>query len=143
MNGDEIGRDHPLAKVLGGRALPRAVLISRDGETVRSLEGKISASKLFSAMTQIVRGETKRDLGKFTNDMRKLLNDLEEIARDRQQLERKTAKTLEKGPNPAQARELQRDQEELEKKRAEIAKRMEELLAQTLPEKEEQAAKND
>lgn len=143
INGDEIGKEHPLAKMLGGKDLPRAVLISRDGETVKKLEGKISATRLFAAMTEIVKGDCKRDLGKFTSDMRKLLNDLEEVARDKQQLERKTAKALEKGGNVAAAKEVKKDQELLDKKREELAKRMEDLLAQTLPEKEDQAAKND
>lgn len=143
INGDQIGKDHPLAKMIGGKSLPRAVLISRDGEVVRKLEGKISATRLFLAMSDIVKNDCKCDLGKFTSDMRKVLNDLEEIARDKQNLERKTAKALEKGGSPADAKEIKQDQESLDKKREQIAKRMEELLSQTLPEKTDQAAKND
>lgn len=130
---DEIAKEHPLADLIGGQAMPRVVLISRDGKTAKKLEGRIGATGLFSAMSAVVAEDCNRKLDTFVREMRKVLNDLEEVARDRNQLERKTNSMLKKGNDVKAAKEVKKDQELLEKKKAEMAQRLEELLRWTVP----------
>ncbi len=128
----EIGPNHPLRKILSGRKLPRVVLLSMDGKTRKKLEGKISATRLFGAMSSIVRKDFKRSLGTFVSRMRKLLNKLDSLSNDRRKLDNRKAAALVKGRTRT-LKKLKMQEEALEARKKVLVKKMEILLSWTTP----------
>ena len=126
----EIGPNHPLRKLSSGRKLPRAVLMSMDGKTVKKLEGKFSATRLFGAMSSIVRRDFKRSLGTFVSRMRKLLNSLDALSNDRRKLDYRKAVALEKG-RTGKLKALKKKEQALDAKKQALVKKMELLLSWT------------
>ncbi len=128
----EIGSNHPLRKIVSGKKLPRVVLLSLNGKTVKKLEGKITATRLFSAMKSIVRKDFKRSLGTFVSRMRKLLNSLDALSNDRRKLDYRKALALEKG-SKGRLKRLKKQEEILEARKQALVKKMEILLSWTAP----------
>ena len=138
----QITRSHPLYKLVGGRKLPRIVLISMDGKTHRKMEGRISAGRLFGAMKSIVRKDYKRNLGTFATKMRKLLNEIDKLEGEKKRLENKKALASKKSKKGAKTRLLEKKEALLESKSKALTEKMKELLAWTVP-PQEKTAKND
>ena len=132
-----ISKASPLEKIIGGKRLPRIVLLSLDGKTFKKAEGKVSPSKLFSMMKTIVRKDFKRNLGTFVSKMRKMLNMIDKFAIEKQNLERKKQALMSKSKITKSALKTIKKQENLiETKRKEIGKKLQTLLDWTkLPEK--------
>jgi len=126
----EIGPTHPLHKVTKGRKLPRVVLLSMDGKTVKKLEGKFSATRLFGSMSSIVRKDFKRSLGTFVSRMRKLLNTLDALSNNRRKLDYRKAIALAKG-RTGKLKALKRQEQALDAKKQALVKKMEILLSWT------------
>ncbi len=142
VSAGEITKSHPLYKIVGGRRLPRIVLLSRDGKTHRKLEGRISAGRLFGAMSSIVRKDYKRSLGSFATKMRKLLNELDKLEGAKRRLENQAADLSKKGRKSSKAKLLAKKEALLETKTKALEEKMKELLAWTVP-PSEKTAKND
>ncbi|GEM_PF-5395626 len=139
----EIPKSHPLYKIVGGRRLPRVVLLSMDGKTYKKLEGRISAGRLFGAMRSIVRKDFKRSLGSFATKMRKLLNQLDKLEGEKRRLENQVAASAtKKGRKSPKAKMLAKKEALVEAKTKALAEKMKELLAWTVP-PQEKTAKND
>lgn len=138
----QIARSHPLYKIVGGRKLPRIVLISMDGKTHKKMEGRISASRLFGAMKSIVRKDFKRNLGSFATKMRKILNDLDKLDGEKRRLENQKAMAAKKGSKGGKKKLLEKKEALLEEKTKALSEKMKELLAWTVP-PQEKTAKND
>ena len=128
----EIGPNHPLRKLASGRRLPRVVLLSLDGKSVKKLEGRISATRLFSAMSSIVRKDFKRSLGSFVSKARKLLNLLDALSGDRRKLEIRKAQALAKN-RTSLLKSLKKKERALTAREEEARRKLRLLLSWTVP----------
>jgi len=142
IEAEKISRSHPLFKLIGGKKLPRIVLISMDGKTHKKMEGRVSAGRLFAAMKSIVRKDFKRNLGAFATKMRKILNEIDKLEGEKRRLENQQALAAKKGSKNAKAKLLEKKKALLESKAKALTERMKDLLAWTVP-PEEKTAKND
>ncbi len=142
VEADQITRSHPLYKIVGGRKLPRIVIISLDGKTHKKLEGRISAGRLFGAMKSIVRKDFKRSLGSFVNKMRKCLNELDKLESEKRRLENQKALAAKKGPKSSKVKLLAKKEALLAAKTKALGEKMKELLAWTVPPGEKTAKKD-
>ncbi len=142
VNATEITKSHPLYRILGGRRLPRIVLLSMDGKTHRKLEGRISAGKLFSAMSAVVRKDFKRSLGSFATKMRKLLNELDKLESEKRRLENQKALAAKKGKKSSRAKLLAKKEALLQTRAKALSDKLKNLLAWTVPPPEKTAKNN-
>ncbi len=117
-DGNQISSDHPFAKWIGGKDLPRIVLFSSVGEEVGKLEGRASPSKLFALMKKAAARDFKTNVDRFVKDYQKILTELDKISALQQAAATKEARDISAS-----------EQRKLEKKKQELAKNEEELRA--------------
>lgn len=95
MKGDKVSKDHPHWPTLGGKSLPRVVVIDASGKKAGVLEGnELSASNLFKSMKKAASKTYKADLDKVVKDTRSLLDEMDQIEAKQKLLveQKKTAK---------------------------------------------------
>jgi hypothetical protein len=110
IKGDRISKEHPHWRTLGGKSLPRLVVVDTSGKKVGGLEGNdlTSASKLFKLMQKASAKTYRNDLEKVVKESRSLLDDMDRI-------EAKLAQVAEqrKSASGAKDRALEQEQSEL------------------------------
>lgn len=80
LKGDRIGKENPHWVTLGGRELPRVVVVDTAGKKISALEGKdLSASSLFKQMRKAAAKTYKADLEKVVKESRALLDEMDRI----------------------------------------------------------------
>ena len=115
-NGDQITRDHPFHRWIGGNQLPRFVVFTSDGQKVGKLEGRASPSKLYGLMKKAAVKEYVVNLDRTIKDYQKILTALDRLSVLQSSLVSKEGRDVN-----------QREQKQIEKKRAELAKEEEQL----------------
>jgi hypothetical protein len=122
MTAEEASENRLLADV--GKKYPRMIFLSRAYEVEKVVEGKISSSKLYSAMKKVAGGAYKGNFDKNVKAVIKLLGEFDKIANERKIIEEKEAK----GPKPAEAKKLAKELEELEEREKEALEKRKDLL---------------
>ena len=95
LKGDKVSKDHPHWATLGGKALPRVVVVDAAGNKSGELEGtELSASNLFKVMKKAASKTYKTDLDKVVKETRSLLDEMDRIEAKQKLLveQKKTAK---------------------------------------------------
>ena len=122
MSAEQAEADPLLAEA--GKKLPRMVFITPEYEVAAVVEGKISSSKLYSAMKKTAKKSYKGNFDKNVKSVIKLLGKLDKIANDRKVLTQKE----QKDPKPAELKKIAKEKEALEKEEQEILDKRRELL---------------
>jgi len=115
-DGYTISKDHPYARFIGGKKLPRFVLFSSNGTKVGKLEGKASPSKLFALMKKTGKRDYKTNVDTFVKDYQKVLTALDKLDTLKQAVAAKEARDITK----AEKRKLEKKQEEIAKEEEDI-----------------------
>lgn len=117
-DGQQITKDHPFYRWIGGRQTPRFILFTSAGDRVGKLEGRASPSKLYALMKKTAVRDFKVNVDRFVKDYQKVLTSLDKINTLKMALAQKESRKLTK----AQSKDL-------EKKKTEIAADEEDLRA--------------
>ena len=107
-----------------GKKTPRMVLVTPDWKVTKVVEGKISSSKLFSAMKKTAAKSYKSKFDKDVKSVIKILGELDKIANEKSRIEEKEKGEL----KPAEAKKLAKEREALEKHEQEVLEKRKELL---------------
>jgi hypothetical protein len=95
VKGDKVTEGHPFWKVLGGKELPRMVVVDADGKKVGSCEGKqVSSSKVFALMKRAAARTYKTDLEMVVKETKTILTDIDQIEAKRTALATKREKSV-------------------------------------------------
>jgi hypothetical protein len=117
-------RDENVA--LGGKDLPRAIVVDTAGQKVGGLEGNdLSASGLFKLMKKASARTFKTDLEKVVKESRSLLDEMDQVEAKQKLLEERK-KTAKQGSEKAIAEEearLAQQMNDIEAREAELLKR--------------------
>ena len=128
VEGSTIDENHPFADVLGGRQLPRMVVLSPDGERIGAQEAsEISASKLYTLMKRATKSAYKTNIDKYTKEYVKLLAVIDKIEGKKETLATRIANSADE--HKAKQRKLDKEAEKLAKEEEEMLEREQELLA--------------
>ncbi|MSR47055.1 MAG: hypothetical protein EXS13_08320 [Planctomycetes bacterium] len=95
LKGDKITKSHAFWNTIGGKELPRVVIIDATGRKAGDLEGgDLSASSLFKVMKKAASKTYKTDLDKVVKSTRELLDEMDQIEAKQKLLleQKKTAK---------------------------------------------------
>ncbi len=94
MNGNKVDQNHPYWKILGGKSLPRMVVVDTEGAKVGSVEGQdVSPSKLFTLMKRAAAKTYKTDLETMVKESKTILTEIDQIEAKRAALATKKAKS--------------------------------------------------
>ena len=94
MNGNKVTETHPYWKILGGKQLPRMVVVDTTGAKIGSVEGQdISPSKLFTLMKRAAAKTYKNDLETVVKESKTILTEIDQIEAKRAALATKKAKS--------------------------------------------------
>jgi hypothetical protein len=92
MNGNKVKENHPFAKLLGGKALPRMIVLDQTGAKVGSVEGQdLSPSKVFGLMNRAASKTYKTPLETMVKETKTILTEIDQIEAKRAALETKKA----------------------------------------------------
>lgn len=92
LDGNKVNENHPYWKILGGKQLPRMVVVDQAGAKVGSVEGQdISPSKLFSLMKRAASRTYKTDLDAVVKQTKTILTEIDQIEAKKAALETKKA----------------------------------------------------
>jgi len=121
LGSEKLKADHPLAKLVKGRSLPRIVLVPRDKSRPRVLEGRrIKASTLYGNMRRVSNKFCKTRLDKYVSGMRDILNELDKL----DQKKKKHAADKKRGRADARDKqEIDQLEEMIEKAEAQLTKK--------------------
>ena len=127
VDGSRITRDHAYADILGGRELPRLVVVGADGKKVGSTEGKVSASEVYSLMKRAASRVYKTQIDSYIKDYQKVLTEIDKIESAKKVLatQRETSGNVSK----SKAAKWDREEAEMAKKESELLDQEKELLA--------------
>ena len=117
-DGDQITKDHPYYRWIGGRELPRFVVFTSGGDKVGKLEGRASPSKLYGLMKKAIAKDYVVNLDRTIKDYQKILTSLDRLSVLKSSLSSKEGRT-----------NNQNEQRKIERKKAALAKEEEELRA--------------
>lgn len=119
MKGDRISKDHPHWATLGGRDLPRAIVVDATGHKVGELEGKeLSASNLFRTMKKAASKTYRADLDRVVKETRDLLDEMDRVEAKQQRVAEQK-----KAASGAKLEALEAEEAELSKQLVEIRER--------------------
>jgi len=122
ISSEDAANDRILADT--GKKFPRMVLLSPEYDVVKTLEGKISSSSLFSAMKATAKKSYEGNFEKNVKDLIKLLGEFDKIANERDVLKQKE----ERGVNDAEAKRIAKEREELDEREKKANEERDELL---------------
>lgn len=122
ISAEDAAQDRLLADT--GTEFPRMVLITPDYEVVKTLEGKISGAKLFSAMKATAKKSYECNFERSVKDVIKLLGEFDKIANERKVLEEKEAR----GVNAAEAKKIAKEREDLDEREKKANEERDSLL---------------
>ncbi len=129
LRGDRISKDHPYWATLGGKSLPRVIVVDAAGDKTAALDGKeISATNLFKAMKKAAAKTFKTDLEKVVKDTRALLDEMDQIEAKQRVLaeKKKTAKAGEEKQIAAEEEKLALALRDVQERDAELLKKISE-----------------
>ncbi|MSR47056.1 MAG: hypothetical protein EXS13_08325 [Planctomycetes bacterium] len=112
INGNKIKENNPFWKILGGKQLPRMVVVDAAGAKVGSVEGQdISPSKVFALMKRGASKIYKTDLETIVKESKTILTEIDQIEAKRSALETKKSKsTANKGAEWAKEEKVLNEQ---------------------------------
>jgi hypothetical protein len=114
MNGNKVNDRHQYWKTIGGKDLPRFVVVDTTGQKVGSVEGKdVSLTKVFGLMKRAAAKTYKTDLDTIVKETKSVLTDLDRVDARRKALDLK--KKNEKNANVADLDKEQKSIDEFEK----------------------------
>jgi hypothetical protein len=116
--GNKVTESHPYWKVLGGRDLPRMVVIDSNGKKVGAVEGKVSASKVYRLMKQAASKTYKTDLDTIVKETKTILTEIDQIEAKRAALNTKKEKSV-----TDRAAQWAKEEKELNDAMADVEKR--------------------
>ena len=126
LKGDKINKSHVYWSTLGGKELPRAIVVDAAGQKVGGLEGNdLSASGLFKLMKKASARTFKTDLEKVVKESRSLLDEMDQVEAKQKVLEERK-KTAKQGSEKSIAEEearLAQQMQDIEAREAELLKR--------------------
>lgn len=126
LKGDKVSKDHPHWPTLGGKALPRVVVIDAAGNKAGVLEGKeLSASNLFKSMKKAAAKTFKSDLDKVVKETRELLDEMDRIEAKQKLLgeQKKSAKAAKLAEIEAEEKKLAQALQDVQTRDAELLKK--------------------
>lgn len=126
MNGLKITDANPYKKMLGGKDLPRMVVVDTNGQKVGSVEGQdISASKVFGLMRKAAAKTFKTDLDTVVKETKTILTEIDQVEAKRTALATKKEKsTVAKEAEWAkEAKELDEAMKAIESREAALKKK--------------------
>lgn len=126
LKGDKVSKDHPHWPTLGGKALPRVVVIDAAGNKAGVLEGKeLSASNLFKSMKKAAAKTFKSDLDKVVKETRELLDEMDRIEAKQKLLgeQKKNAKAAKLAEIEAEEKKLAQALQDVQTRDAELLKK--------------------
>jgi len=92
FDGAKIKESHPYWKTLGGKDLPRMIVVDTSGQKVGAVEGQdISASKVFGLMKQAAAKTYKTDIDTVIKETKVVLTEIDQIEAKRTALQTKKA----------------------------------------------------
>lgn len=95
LDGAKIREGHPFWKILGGKELPRMIVVNTAGQKVGSCEGKeVSSSKVFGFMERAAAKTYKTDLGTIVKDTKSILTEIDQVEAKRKALATKKEKSV-------------------------------------------------
>lgn len=95
LDGAKIREGHPFWKIIGGKDLPRMIVINAAGQKVGMLEGKeITSSKLFGFMERAAAKTFKTDLSQIVKDTKTILTEIDQVEAKRKALATKKEKSV-------------------------------------------------
>lgn len=95
LDGAKIREGHPFWKILGGKDLPRMVVVDTSGQKVGMCEGKqVSSSKLFGFMERAAAKTFKTDLGTIVKETKTILTEIDQVEAKRKALATKKEKSV-------------------------------------------------
>jgi len=122
MTAEAASKDRLLADT--GKGYPRLVLITPDYQVVAKLEGRISSSKLYSALKKTAGRSYECNFDQSVRGVIKLLGEFDKIANERDGLKQKE----DKGLKPGEAKKIAKEREELDEREKEASEKRDELL---------------
>jgi hypothetical protein len=123
-DGEMITRDHPYARWVYGRELPRFVAFCSNGDPVGKLEGRASPSKLYGLMKKTASRDYIINVDRMVKDYQKILTSLDKLSVLQSALDQK-----ESGDNTsAEKRKIEKERDELAKEEEELRQLEEKLL---------------
>jgi hypothetical protein len=124
LKGDKIAKEHPHWQTLGGRELPRVIVVDANGQKSGTLEGKeLSASNLFKTMKKAASKTYKADLDKIVKETSELLDEM-----DRIEAKQKVLAEQKKTANGKKAEQIAEEEQALVKQLKDVQARDSELL---------------
>jgi hypothetical protein len=123
FNASKIKESNPYWKTLGGKALPRMIVVDAMGEKVGSVEDKdISPSRVFALMKRAASKTYKTDLETVVKGTKSILTEIDQVEAKRKALEtKKQASTVAKDAEWAkEAKELDEQMKAIETKESEL-----------------------
>jgi hypothetical protein len=124
LKGDKIAKTHPHWQTLGGRELPRVIVVDANGQKSGTLEGNdLSASNLFKAMKKAASKTYKTDLDKIVKETSELLDEM-----DRIEAKQKVLAEQKKTANGKKAEQIAAEEQALVKQLKDVQARDSELL---------------
>ncbi|MFH0945341.1 MAG: hypothetical protein V2A76_09110 [Planctomycetota bacterium] len=123
-DGDQITKDHPYYKWIGGQDLPRFVVFTADGDKVGKIEGRASPSKLYDLMKKAITKDYVVNLDRTIKDYQKILTSLDRLSVLKSALSSKEGRTKSK----SEQSKIEREKEALAKEEEELRAREEDLL---------------
>jgi hypothetical protein len=95
LDGSKIREGHPYWKTLGGKELPRMVVVDATGKKVGACEGKqVSSSKVYAAMERAAAKSYKTDLGTIVKETKTILTEIDQVEAKRKALATKKEKSV-------------------------------------------------
>jgi hypothetical protein len=126
IKGDKISKEHPHWRTLGGKELPRMVIVDTSGKKVGSVEGNdFSASNLFKHMKKAASRTFKTDLDKIVKEGRSLLDDMDQVIAKQNLIAEKKKKL---GADAAKDKEIEAEESKLATQLKELQTREAELM---------------
>lgn len=90
MNGNKVTETHPYWKILGGKTLPRLVVVDATGAKIGSVEGQdVSASKVFALMKRASARTYKTELEAVVKGTKEILTSIDNIEAKRTALKQR------------------------------------------------------
>jgi hypothetical protein len=94
LEGSKINEGHPFWKTLGGKELPRMIVVDAAGQKVGMCEGKqVSSSKVFGFMERASARTFKTDLGTVVKETKTILTEIDQVEAKRKALATKKEKS--------------------------------------------------
>jgi hypothetical protein len=95
LDGAKIKEGHPFWKTLGGKELPRMVVVDAAGQKVGMCEGKqVSSSKVFGFMERAAARSFKTDRGTIVKETKTILTEIDQVDAKRKALATKKEKSV-------------------------------------------------